>query len=248
MYIKSVYTVIISFLFFLAGWPIHIVGQTNEEHQNVSDILEKTHLAYGPNEMLENGRIYTPLHPRAKGNPYFLETSWMPGKLIVKGDIFSELKIKYNVALEQLIFKKEIENQESHIPIILNNNFIDSFDIESHHFINLNTMPFHDKLSGFAELIYQAQLIFLVKYNKEFLNRYSQSNPYGAYSKLSSVYYIYENEKLTRLGTKRSFLKYFEPIRKEIKKFLRKNNIRFKKASNTQLKELIRYCDEKSHD
>jgi len=228
---------------------VALLGQNVVDNQHqITDILKKTNRVYGPDEMLENGRLYIPAHPKAKGYPYFLGTGWPAGNLIIKGDSFTNLKIKYNVNLEQLILRKEIENQESHIPILLNNNFIDSFDAEDHHFINLNAMPFNDELSGFAELIYQGQLIFLVKHTKEFIPRYSQSNPYGAYSKLLSIYYIYENDELTRLSTKRTFLNYFEPFRREVKKYMRQNSIIYKKATNTQLYELIKYCDEISHD
>jgi hypothetical protein len=168
----------------------------------------------------------------------------MMGKLILQGDIFSNTLLKYDVSLELVILKKEVKNQESHIPIILNNNFIDSFEVEGRLFVNLNTKPFIHNLSGFVEMIYEDRIIFMIKHHKEFINRYSQSNPYGAYSKLSSTYYLYENEMLTRLSTKNSLLNHFEPYKKEIKKFLRQQNIRYKKATSKQLYELIKYCDE----
>lgn len=226
-----------------------IVGQTeNLIHEQISDILKIANQVCGPDEMLENGRLYTPDHPKARGNPYLEGTDWMIVKLFIKGDEFNDVKIKYNVHLEQLILKKEINDQESHIPILLNNNFIDSFDKEGRHFINLIGMPFNNELSGFAELIYNGQLIFIVKHTKEFLKRYSQSNAYGAYSKLYSTYYVYENGKLIRLGKKGSLLKYFEPIQKEVKNFIRQQNIKYKKATNAQLYELIKFCDEKSHN
>jgi len=247
MYIKRSDTVVIFLVLLFFGWPTYIIGQKNEKQELVSNILDKAQQAYGPNEVIENGRIYIPIHPRANGYPYFLDADWMMGKLVMKGDNFNDLNIKYNVNLEELILKKEKENKENHLPIVLNNNFIDSFELEGHHFINLDSMPGTDELSDFAELIYQGEIIFLIKHTKEFLNRYSQSNPYGAYSKLNSTYYIYETERLTRVGTKKSFLNYFEPNRKEIKKFMRQNRIKYKKASHIQLHDLIKYCDEQSH-
>jgi len=225
-----------------------VAQNADNKQQAVTEILRKANQVYGPNEMLENGKVYIPDHPKAKEYPYYLESGWMDARLILKGDIFIDLHVKYNVCLELLILKKEVENQENHIPIVLNNNFIESFDIKDHHFINLNTMSFNAELSGFAELIYQDQLIFLVKHTKEFLPQFSQSNPYGAYSKLSSNYYIYKNDKLTRLNSKKAFLNYFEPFRKDIKKYMRQNNIKYKKASSTQLYNLIKYCDEVSRN
>lgn len=248
MYIKSVYPIIALFFLLFLGWSLNLNGQTKEKQQYLSEILDKAYAVYGPNEMLENGRIYIPKHSRAQGNPYFAGTDWMATTMTIKGELFNDLKIKYNVNLELLILKKEKENQESHIPIVLNNNFIDSFESDGRQFINVKTKPFGDELSGYVELIYDSQIIFLVKHSKEFLNRYSQSNPYGAYSKLYSVYYIYGNEILTRVSTKGSFLNYFASFKKEIKKFLRQHNIKYKKATNNQLYQLIKYCDEKSHN
>ncbi len=226
-----------------------LLGQNDSNIQSqISDVLTNTNLVYGPDEMLENGRLYIPDHPKARGNPYFTDSEWKEGSLIVKGDVYSNVLVKFNVNLDQLILKKEYIKKESHIPIILNNNFIDSFSVEDRLFISLHTMPFIPELIGFAELIYKGRIIFLIKHNKEFINRYSQSNPYGDYSKLNSVNYIYEDERLTRLNTKRSFLNYFESYKKEIKKYIRQNSIRYKKATSAQLFELIKYCDEVSHD
>lgn len=226
-----------------------LAGQTEKTIQaQISNVLTNAEQVYGPDEVLENGRLYIPDHPKAKGNPYLSDTEWMDGSLIVKGDTYNYVLIKYNVNLEQLILKKTSVGQQSHVPIILNSNFIDSFTTEDRHFVNIGTMSYINELSGFVELIYNGRIIFFIKYNKEFMTQYSQSNQYGAYSKLNSVYYIYENNKLTRLSSKNSFLNYFEPYKKEIKKFMRQKSIRYKKASSAQLFELIKYCDDVSHD
>ena len=225
-----------------------LFGQdTNSIHQQISDVLSNAYQVYGPDEMLENGRLYIPDHPKAKGNPYLLDSEWMFTKLIVARDIFDSVQIKYNVNHEQIILKKGNLKQESHIPIILNNNFIDSFSAGDRYFVNLKTMPNIDDLNGFGELIYKGRIIFFIKHHKEFLTQYSQSNPYGVYSKLNSDYYIINNGKLTPLNTKGAFLKYFEPQKKEIKKYIRQNKIRYHKATSPQLNELIKYCDEISH-
>ena len=219
----------------------------NTIQQQISNVLSNANQVYGPDEMLENGRLYIPDHPKAKGNPYLSDTEWMFTKLIVAGDIFDGVLIKYNVNHEQIILKKENSKQESHIPIILNNNFIDAFSAGDRYFVNLKSMPFIDELSGFGELIYKERIIFFIKHHKEFLNQFSQSNPYGAYSKLNSDYYILNNGNLTRLNTKGAFLKYFEPHKKEIEKYIRQHKIRYRKATSPQLFELIKYCDEISH-
>lgn len=225
-----------------------LLGQdTNTIQQQISDVLSNANQVYGPDEMLENGRLYVPDHPKAQGNPYLIDTEWMFTKLIVAGDIFDDVQIKYNVNHEQIILKKGNLKQESHIPIILNNNFIDSFNAGDQYFVNLKSMPFIDELSGFGELIYKGRIIFFIKYHKEFLTQYSQSNQYGAYSKLNSDYYLLDNEKLTPLNTKGAFLKYFEPHKKVIKKYIRQNKIRYNKATSSQLYELIKYCDEISY-
>lgn len=244
----SVNILLLLFLTLFISNPILVGQNANTIQSQISDVLTNAKQVYGPDEMLENGRLYIPEHPKAKGNPYLTDTEWMNGNLIVKDDTYNNVLVKFNVCLEQLILKKAYEGQESHIPIVLNNNFIDSFNSDDRYFVSLYTMPFIKELTGFVELIYEGRIVFIIKHHKEFITRYSQSNPHGAYSKLNSVYYIYEDDKLTRLSTKRSFLNYFEYYRKEIKKFMRQEGIRFKKASSPQLFELIKYCDEVSSD
>ena len=225
-----------------------LFGQdTNTIQQQISDVLSNANQVYGPDEMLENGRLYIPDHPKAKGNPYLLDAEWMLTKLIVAGDIFDSILIKYNVSHEQIILKKGDAKQESHIPIILNNNFIDSFNAGERYFVNLKSMLNIDDLNGFVEFIYEGKVVFFIKHHKDFLTQYSQSNPYGAYSKLNSDYYIVVKGKLNSLNTKAAFLKYFEPQKKEIKKYFRQHKIRYHKATSSQLNELIKYCDEISY-
>lgn len=233
---------------FLLLHRVQLQAQSQDNNQlQLAELLTKTRMLYGHDEVLENGKLYSPAHPKAKGNPFFSSPGWKTGKLDICGDVYVDIGVNYDVTLDQVILKKEIANQENHYPIILNSNFINSFEFEGHTFVNLKDTTINKELPGYTELIYRGNFIFLAKHVKEFLNQYSQSNPYGYYSKLYSDYYIVEGEKLTRLNTKRVFLSYFDANRKDLKKYFRQNNIKYKKESNSRLADLLEYADELSH-
>lgn len=235
-------SLVFCFLLFGSG---QLSGQEEPNPGNrINDLLSKTIAYFGPDEVLENGRIYSPSHPRAEGNPFLNDGEWKHGSLLIQGDYYPDIKLNYDVTMDQVILKKEIENQESHFPIILNSNFIESFELENRHFINLDKAEINNALNGYAELIHEGRFLFFTKHRKEFLNQYSQSNPNGFYSKLSSVHYIYDQGKLTRMGSKKAFLDYFDPLRKKLKKYMRQEKIRYKKAHHQQLSDLMRYTDE----
>lgn len=224
----------------LSGQDEHVIP-----HQ-IDEIMTKTADYYGPDEVLENGRFYSPAHPKAEGDPFFLGPVWMQGSIIIEGDHYQDQILNYDVSVDQLILKKESENRASHYPIALNSNFIESFVVNDRHFINLDKTPIGNELSGYAELIYQGEFTFIAKYSKEFLNQYNQSNPYGYYSRLATNYYIYEKDALTRLGTRNAFLEYFKSQRKKLKRYMRQHHIRYMKAAPVELFDLMHYADELS--
>jgi len=111
-------------------------------------------------------------------------------------------------------------------------------------FINLQQLNFKNGEMDFAELIYRSGLTFVIKHKKDFISQYSQSNRYGSYSKLHSVKYIRSGDQLIKVQTCRSFMDFFDPYRKQIKKYLRANKINYRNASKNELFGLLKFCDE----
>jgi hypothetical protein len=202
---------------------------------------------YGPDDLLVNGSLYVPDHPKAEGNPYFQEEKWTHGKIVIIGKSFENIEFVYNVETDKVIIQSK-DIMQNKMAVLLNRDFVDAFYIDEHYFINLDQLNLTNGEKGFAELIYRSGLTFIIKHKKDFLKQYSQSNQFGSYSKLKSEKYIQSNDQLKKLPTRKSFLDYFKSNRSQIKKYLRTNNIRYKTASKNELSGLLKFCDELPED
>jgi len=195
--------------------------------------------------MLVNGEMYIPTNPKAEGFPYFNSPDWVRGSVGINGQVYEEIELKYNIERDKLILKTSDRSGKS-LFIILNDELIELFQIGEHLFINSSMLSSRKRLNTYLELIYDEEIMFLRSFIKTHLSEYSDKNPFGRYSTQKSQSYIFSNSELYHVGTKKSFLEYFEPQRKEIKKYLKKNKIKYKDASNIELINLMTFCNELS--
>jgi len=228
---------------FFVGEFTPVNAQNIEQSSGTVAMLSNyTENIYGSDDIVVSGRTYLPDHYNAKGNPYFLFDNWTEGTLIINGKKYKKQEILYNIDIDKIILKTTVSNNNE-ILLVLNNEFIDSFYFGKHYFINgAKYMP-ESKFRGFVEQVYCGSFTLLINHQKSFISRYTADTPNGLYSSTKSTNYILNNGKLKKLPTKKSLFEYFSPHKKEIKNFMRKNKIRYKKADYNNLYKLIEYCD-----
>jgi len=198
---------------------------------------------YGTNDIVVNGRSYIPGHFNAKGDPYFFSDKWTESTLVIDGKKYNKQEILYNIDIEKLILKSSQKRNEE-VLLVLNTEFVDAFYLGKHHFVN-GAKNFPDsKFPGFVEKVYSGNFDIVIRYQKSFISNYTANTPNGFYSGTKSEIYIFKEGKLNKLPTKKALLEYFPDQKKEIKKFIRKNNIKYKQANTIQLNKLFTYCDD----
>jgi hypothetical protein len=201
---------------------------------------------YGTDDVVVNGRKYFPEHYNAKGDPYFLMDVWIEGSLVIDGKEYDKQDLLYNIDIERVILKTSIEDSLT-IYLVLNNEFIDAFYLGQRYFVNAKKQALEKEFPGFVELVYKGNFSVMSRHQKSFVSEYSRSAPNGFYSGTKSAHYILNQGQPDKLSTKKSLLKYFSDHQKEIKTFMRKQKIKYKKADYIQLNQLFEYCDEISH-
>jgi len=224
----------------LSSLPNIVFGQ---EHLSLRDeILVLANTAYGSDDRLINGKYYKPKHFYAKGHPYFLSKDWVGARLYIKGAIYNQVPLKYNIEDDAIIIQHIFESKISK-NILLNNSYIDSLEIGSHIFHNTSNFPIENSI-GIAELIYEGKLRAYAKHTIEFIEDYSERYKYGLYLEPQKKLYLFDGHSFYPILTKKDFLAHFPMHTKEIKSFLRKNRIRFKKTSKDEINMLIRFCEQ----
>ena len=225
---------------------IYVEAMSQDKNTTSSDALtilsEYSGDLYGTNDFVVNGRSYIPDHYNAKGDPYLFSDKWVESTIVIEGKKYGNQEILYNIDTEKLILKSSQKINEE-VLLVLNTEFVDAFYFGEHYFVN-GYKNFPDRIfPGFVEQVYSGNFVIVIRYQKSFISNYTANAPNGFYSGTKSAIYISEEGTLKKLPTKKALLDYFLDQKKEIKKFIRKNNIKYKKANAIQLNKLFSYCD-----
>ncbi|PLX14551.1 MAG: hypothetical protein C0598_01010 [Marinilabiliales bacterium] len=208
----------------------------------ITELKVKSEEKYGPDDILINGISYIPLHPSANGNPFFGENTFITSYINLKGRDFKNVLLKYDIEQQVVILK--VNESYGGKKINLSNNYIKDFVINNKHFVNINEFDIEDEYIKFLELVYMGDFIFGNYYSKNFLAVYSNKYPYGKYTKTKVSKYLFLNGKKYFIKNKGDILSLFPEHKHDIKKFIKKNKIKFRKATNDEFFKLMQYCDE----
>ena len=174
-------------------------------------------------------------------HPYFLSRDWEETTLYIKGVTFDSLEIKYNIEDDILILRRKHEKGlVEHI--VLNDLLVDSLYYGERFFINFYPIYGADS-PGYLELILKGHNTFYLKYRISYKDELTPQMPHGRYLNPKTTIYIIDNKKFIHIAAKNELLAYYSPHEKEIKKFMRKNKILFKKASRDKFVQLLNYCE-----
>ena len=229
---------------------IKVTSLFAQNENNLSDftkevLIQYTEKIYGPDDLLINGVKYQPKNSKVNGNPDFEWDNSKQTKLFIKGQVYLNIDLRYDISLDQLILKKVLANgYERHI--ILNASLIDSFCLGNFFFINVPEQKDNSVKFAYYEKINAGKDLLLKKYKKIIINIYDDVNPNGKLSSQKYTYYIYNHNGLTKVSSKKAFLNFYRRNRKEIGKFMRENGIVYKNANNEELIKLMNFCHAKS--
>ena len=226
---------------------IFLYGQkeNNLDDLTKEEILQITEKKYGSDDLLINGVKFHAEKIKAKGSPNFDWNESIDTRLFVKGRPYFNVSLKYDLVKDKLILSKVLEDGYKR-QLVLNSTFVDSFYLGNHAFINFYNQNEIPHQFEYFEKIYAGKKLFLKKYRKKFITVYNNWYPDGKYSSQQYTYYIHYRGSLAKVNSKKAFLSVYDSYRKEIRKFMRKNKIKYKSATKEELIKLMTFCHAKS--
>lgn len=245
MFKRTIWLVIFNILSaFLTGlysqYP-YLVNQKKIVDQQTEELIHFSEYALGKDLRLVNGRVYFQPFMKAYGHPFFKDIHWMSGSVTVNGKTFTGLQLNYDVFKDQLIFLDESPDGSKKI-ILLNKNQVTKFTIENHSFIKLESREIINiSESHYYELLHEAEIRLLKKWNKEFESNATQDYPNGKFLDTKTTRYIMKNKQLFKITNRNALLKVCEGRKEEMKKYCRKNNVNVRKGPDQKLVGFIEY-------
>ena len=230
-------------LFLFVTGIIYAEGQENADTEifTKDDIIKFTEKKYGLDDFLINGEKYLPLNIKVNGSPYFEWDKSIEAKLYITGQLYSNIKIEYDINLNELVL-----NNGQGVHVILNSSLVDSFYLGYNCFIKLNEQKGSTEQYGYFEKVFVGKSLLLKQHKKSIITIYNDLNPNGSFSSNKYEYFIYNQATLINVSSKKLFLRFYEPYRKDIKKFISRNGIKYKGVSNEELYKLMIFCEAKS--
>ncbi len=185
-----------------------------------------------------NGSVYQDFYSRANGHQFFLTKNWYHGDLFMNGNAYHQVSLKYDTYSDLIIYN-HIHETGSYA-LILNNTRIDSFSIEGHTFCQLpsksGTGPMIDP--GFYEVISKGKTSLYQKWRKRY-NEPSQ-NSQGEFMLFSDLY-ILNKGVFHKVSRKPGLVRALKDREKEIKVFIRENNILIGTGDEMAIKRVVDY-------
>ncbi|MCB2196685.1 MAG: hypothetical protein KQH79_12555 [Bacteroidetes bacterium] len=205
-------------------------------------LINQAEKIYTANDQLINGAVYPIPNPRIKGNPY-LTDMWTPSVLYINSNTYSNMFIKYDLTIDNIILKIEVDEEVEQL-VNLNKYQIDSFKLGNSKFINSTTIKNDNESPTYFEELGTGTYSLYVKYEKVFIKEYNNITPYGKYSSTRKDLFLFYNKQLHSVDRKSAFLDHFSANEQaEIKNFMKKNKINYRKATNDELKKLIKFSN-----
>lgn len=196
--------------------------------------------SFGPDYDLVNGTIYGNLFFISSGHPFLGEDRFYTGYAVINGRQYLDLKIKYDICIQRIVLIHTFTSGEKE-QILLNNEFIDEFELDGKLF---RKYSFPETGTKFLQVIESGDLYCLYFWKKKFINTRTSIRNANSFSPPKKKTYLVLNEKIWSFKTKRSFLKLFpEGYQKQINQFIRTNKIWSKEVPDNMMHKLISFCD-----
>ena len=232
------------FLLYLLGMGAATRAQDSSTSQPVNQPAVENAVALYYSSVDHQSRLYNGVEhvgysPRIKGHAYFQEADLQKGSIVYDGLVYTDVPMWYDMLKEQVI----IQHFNKFTRIGLVSDKVTSFTLLNHHFIRLTIdstlgLPIR---TGFYDVLYKGSSTVLVKRVKtiyeivkdELEREFTQQN----------YYYIQKDSTYYRVKSYKGLLTIFKDHSKEIKQYLRKNKIRYRKNTENAIIKAAAYYD-----
>lgn len=223
-------------------------GQNTVPDNNYDSSFSKAVALYNQftdgNARIYNGREYLPYIFHSETNPFFNNPAFKTGTVYYEGRAYRNIALQYDISRDEIVIIGP--HEFSHI--VLQNDKVDSFKFQHHTFIKIiqDAALYKNLESGFYDVVYDGHLRILVRRRKDL-----QSNPgekeitYTFYNK--NHFFLLKDGHYNNIKSRKDLLKVFTDRKHSIKKYWRKNKIKYHKDPENAIVKATIYYDHLSH-
>jgi hypothetical protein len=195
----------------------------------------------GENSSLFNGSEYVAYDFRIRGHQYFEWRALQKGTVNYDNTLYEGVNIGYDIARDELITYRYNDN----LRIQLVSEKISYFSWPGHFFVRLLQDSSSKPLitTGFYERLYNGNIKLFAKRTKKVLELVTADGD-DLWFKESNAYFVKKNDQYFSVQTKSQLYELISDRKKDVKRYLRKNKIKFRKDPETTILTAIKYYDQ----
>ncbi len=198
------------------------------------------------NSVLFQGRQYIGFDNRIEGHAFFLTSEWLEGDLYYKGRHYQQVPMLYDITAEELVVK----HYEGLFRIKLFKEQVDHFVLLGHHFVNpmaTDTAIADSKgrlllNDGFYELLYKGNSQVLAKRKKIVEESIVEKRIHIEFVQ-NNFFYIEKDGVYYAVKKKGSVLGVLKDRKKEVRQYLTKHKIKFRKNPEFAIVKMVEFYD-----
>ncbi len=199
-----------------------------------------------PQIRLFNGPSYLGYGGKLLSSPYFSkEIKFDEGDVVYDGYLFKKVPLMYDLVKQKLI--SLAADSVSEFTFI--NDRVSYFKLLDRQFINLPRKDNKGTVSntGFFEQAYNGKIKVLIKHDKQVKDIVDTYGARKDFPLKSEYFVLLANDDLIKINSEKSFINLFPSLRNEMKIYIKKNQLKFKKNPVETLVELGKFYDRSSN-
>ena len=201
-----------------------------------SDLSTYIHVKHGYDQNLFNGILYYDKYKHVLNHPFYSGEKLLPGSIVLSGISYEDVQINYDIYSQYLILEYLAVSGRFY-NIILSPEHTDAFHLDGDYFEKL---ILDDRGPSFYQLIRVNGLICYVHWEKNKVFRSYQYKDY--FTEPEQSCYLDYCGKLSPFSNRKNFVSLLSGVpKKEIKRYIRKNEIQLSDATPEQLEDLLKF-------
>jgi hypothetical protein len=188
---------------------------------------------------LYNGIEHAGYSIKIKGHAYFIQKELQTGTVVYDELEFANVRMLYDLHKDQLI----VLHHNGFTKLGLVSEKVKEFSLFDHHFVRLiaDSLSHSPLLTGFYDEVYKGRLNVLVKRGK-FIEEMVKDELEREFIQLD-LYYIQKAGVYHQVKNYKGLLTLLKDRSKEIKQYLRKNRIKYRKGAENAIVKAVEYYD-----
>ena len=228
------------------GFSISVTAQTFPSdslflQKSVDSAIALQKRTLGENLRLYNGPAYSLSYSGTKGHPYFLADSLQPATILYDGGIYHNIPLLFDLISDDVVISSFHHDQL----LTLVKDKVDGFLLAGHSFERLDNDSSHGAYvsPGFYEILYKDSTAVYARHEKK-LKELARVEGIDARFIDFHYYFLRRDNLYYSIDNESSLVNAFGNRKKDVKTYLHKNHIKFKKDPISAMVHAAAYYDQ----